>query len=138
MLEKPKFTIVISEDFELFYQNQPPKNQAKILRIIKIFENLGPSYGSPHLEHIRGKIWCLRIPFERKNYRIFYSAISKNSFLLLNGYDKRQEKTSEHEIQLAQTILAKHTETRFRQVENDTLKPVHREDEVTAAHWMSR
>lgn len=88
-----------------FLDSLSPKQQAKIIRVLKTIEAYGLSTAIPHLKKITGTpFWEVRI-LGKDNIRAIYITLSSQSILILHGFLKKQNKTPKKELQLAQTRL---------------------------------
>jgi len=94
-----------------FISSQHPKEQAKILREIDLLQRFGLSLGMPHLRKIKNtNLWELRIMHSSNIFRIIFKDLDKKTFLLLHGFQKKQEKTPKREIDTALKRLIKYFE----------------------------
>jgi len=91
-----------------FIQEQPPKEQAKILREIDLLEEFGLALGMPHIRKMQGaeEIWELRIKHSTNNFRIFYFCFTKGTFVLLHAIRKATSKTPAKDLKLATRRMA--------------------------------
>ena len=64
----------------------------------------------PHAEHLRGKLWELRIDGRPNSYRVIYAGVPGRKFLLLHAFAKKRRKTPRSEIETAQRRLANYME----------------------------
>ena len=84
-----------------FLGKLPVKHQAKALRDIDVLEKYGTSLTEPHVKHIKGKLWELRIKSASDISRIFYFVPVGKSIILLHGFVKKTQKTPNSEIETA-------------------------------------
>lgn len=81
------------------------KAQAKIRNTIALLREFGISLGLPHVKKVTGtSLWELRILGEH-SIRIFYIAHIGRSFLLVHGFQKKQNRTPAKEIAIAEKRL---------------------------------
>ena len=73
----------------------------KIISYIDILSQRGLSISEPYIKYIEDKIWELR-PLR---YRILFSRIDNNSFILLSMFTKKTKKTPKNEIEKAKKLL---------------------------------
>lgn len=52
----------------------------------------------PYTKHIDGKIWELRVDFDKNFHRIFYFIFTENKVVFLHGFNKKSNKTPAKEI----------------------------------------
>ena len=85
-----------------FYLAQPEKVQEKIEYVFKIIRTI-QNVPNKFLEHIAGTegLYEIRIEFESNIYRIFCCFDKGNLVVLLNGFQKKTQKTPKNEIDLA-------------------------------------
>jgi phage-related protein len=88
-----------------FLDNLPAKHHAKALRDIDILEKYGITLTEPHVKHIQGKLWELRIKSASDVSRIFYFVPVGNDIVLLHGFVKKTRTTPDREIKTATTYL---------------------------------
>lgn len=81
------------------------KHHAKALRDIDVLEKYGTALTEPHVKHIQGKLWELRIKSASDISRIFYFIPVGNDIVLLHGFVKKKQKTPNREIETANTYL---------------------------------
>lgn len=90
---------------EEFLDTVPRKERAKILRDLNLLEEFGLQLGSPHVRHLTGKLWELRIRTRGKAYRIIYFAYTGQRFILLHAFLKKTNKTPRAELHVSETRL---------------------------------
>jgi phage-related protein len=85
-----------------FYLELPEKVQEKIDCVFKIIRNV-QKIQKKFLDHITGTngLYEIRIEFESNIYRIFCCFDKGNLVVLLNGFQKKTQKTPKSEIDLA-------------------------------------
>ena len=92
-----------------FIQSVPPKHRAKIEREIDLLEEFGINLTYPHTRKIEGEnyrgLWELRIQFASDISRIFYFIHLGNTFILLNGFLKKTNRTPANELELAKKYM---------------------------------
>lgn len=82
-----------------FIIKQDEKTYAKILALIKLLNNNGPTIRPPYVKKIINNIWELRIT-GKIQFRIFYIFFN-NIFYLLHIFIKKTQKTPSNEIKIA-------------------------------------
>ena len=82
-----------------------PKMRAKAFSEIELLEKHGAMLREPYVKPIKGAkykdIFELRIKFASDISRIFYFTFRKNTFVLLNGFTKKSDKTPRAELDKA-------------------------------------
>jgi len=77
------------------------KRRAKLLAIIRLLEEQGPTVPFPYSSQVRGKIRELRAHYGDDQYRILYFGAPGRVFVLLHAFEKRSEKIPEREVRTA-------------------------------------
>jgi len=94
-------------DFLLSLQ---PKMRAKAFSEIELLKKHGTTLTEPYVKPIKGSkykgIYELRIKFSTDISRIFYFYYRQNTFILLNGFVKKTDKTPELELEKARKYKA--------------------------------
>jgi len=84
-----------------FIDNLDPKQQVKVIRILKYIDEFGLQSVIPHVRKLSGyKLWEIRI-LGKDNIRIIYAIYVANKILLLHGFMKKTQKTSSSDIEKA-------------------------------------
>ncbi len=78
------------------------KEKSKILKYIEFLQANKGRLDQPYSKHIKGKIWELRIDFNKNRYRIFYFIFIKKTIILLHAFLKKTKKTPKLEIKRAE------------------------------------
>jgi phage-related protein len=86
------------------------KDRARVSRTILLLEDYGPALKMPHVRHLQGKVWELRIDGRPNSYRVLYAAVPGRKFVLLHIFAKKTEKTPERELTTAINRLADYLE----------------------------
>ena len=84
-----------------YLKTLPPVDQARVLRTIDLLIDYGPLLKMPHVRHLVGKIWELRIDGRPKSYRILYAGVPGRKFNLLHVFQKKGQKTPSDELATA-------------------------------------
>ena len=88
-----------------FLDKLPEKHHAKALRDIDVLEKYGIALTEPHVKHIKGKLWELRIKSASDISRVFYFIHVGKNIVLLHGFVKKTQKTPNREIETANKYL---------------------------------
>jgi len=111
MEESKKYrTIFFYKDyFDDFYQKQRAKVKNKILWTLKVIETL-PLVPELYLKHIEGTdgLYEVRIQHGSDIFRIFSFFDQGQLIVLINGFQKKTEKTPKSEIEKALKIKAEY------------------------------
>ena len=82
-----------------------PKMRAKAFSEIELLEKHGINLREPYVKPIKGEnykeIFELRVKFSSDISRIFYFKFKNNTFVLLNGFTKKTDKTPKAELERA-------------------------------------
>ena len=102
--------------FEDFLLKQPKKVQDKIFKIIEAIETL-ERVPSNYLKHMVGTngLYEPRIKFGSNIWRVFCFFDNNKLVILLNGFQKKTQKTPKNEILLALSLMAKYYHEKLNQ-----------------------
>jgi phage-related protein len=80
----------------------PADMRARLTRIAELIEAVGlPSVKEPHVRHIRGPIWEIRLTGKAGIARALYITAREQRVVILRAFVKKTEKTPAGEIELA-------------------------------------
>lgn len=80
----------------------PADMRARLVRISELIESVGlPNVKEPHVRHIRGHIWEIRLKGKAGIARALYVATKEQRMVILRAFIKKTEKTPTGEIELA-------------------------------------
>lgn len=80
----------------------PADMRARLTRIAELIEAAGlPSVKEPHVRHIRGPIWEIRLQGKVGIARALYITAREQRVVILRAFVKKTEKTPAGEIELA-------------------------------------
>lgn len=80
----------------------PADMQARFYHIGEMIEAKGlPSVGEPHVKHLTGKLWEMRMTGRDGISRALYQAASGRRVVVLRVFVKKTQKTPQSEIDLA-------------------------------------
>jgi phage-related protein len=100
--------IIFGEHFWKFYQKQNPKIKERInwtIKLIKTIERVPEKY----LKHITGTtLYEMRMISGTNIYRIFCFFDKGKVVVVLNGFQKKTQKTPKNEIKLAERLQKKY------------------------------
>ena len=91
--------------YDVFIKNQRPRVQAKIFWTIILIENV-EKVPSKYLKYIIGSdgVFEIRILTRNDIFRIFCFFNKQNELVLINGFQKKTQKTPKKEIEMALKI----------------------------------
>ena len=103
---KVRQVIAYKNYFEDFLKSQPQKVQDKIYKIIEAIETLErvPSNYLKHIESTNG-LYEARIQLASNIWRVFCFFDNGNLVILLNGFQKKTQKTPKNEIEKALCLM---------------------------------
>jgi phage-related protein len=76
---------------EKWHKSLPPKVQARFARAFELLEEYGISLTRPHVDHVRGKIWEVRVEHNNVQYRLLYFTAPGRRFVMLHGLTKARK-----------------------------------------------
>jgi len=108
-------TFVFGNDFWKFYYSRKPEVQDKIDWVIGLVRSLRmvPEKFFKHLEGTGG-LYEIKIKVGTDIYRIFCFFDHGNLIILLNGFQKKSDKTPKNEIEKANRLKKKYYEENAR------------------------
>jgi phage-related protein len=80
----------------------PADMRARLVRISELIESVGlPNVKEPHVRHIRGHLWEIRLKGKAGIARALYVTTKEQRVVILRAFIKKTEKTPTGEIELA-------------------------------------
>jgi phage-related protein len=80
----------------------PVEMRARLVRIAELIESVGlPNLREPHVRHIRGPVWEIRLKGKAGIARALYVTAREQRVVILRVFVKKTEKTPAGEIDLA-------------------------------------
>lgn len=80
----------------------PADMRARLVRISELIETVGlPSVKEPHVRHLRGPLWEIRLKGTAGIARALYVTARAQRVVILRAFIKKTEKTPAREIELA-------------------------------------
>ena len=80
----------------------PPDMRARLVRIAQLIESVGlPNVKEPHVRHIRGQLWEIRLKGKTGIARALYITAREQRVVIVRAFIKKTEKTPTNEIDLA-------------------------------------
>ncbi len=93
---------------EEFLLTLPTKQRAKVLAIIKMLEEQGPTMPFPYSSQVRGRLRELRTQQGKDKLRILYYGDTRRTFILLHGLVKRSESLPPADLLIAEERMERH------------------------------
>jgi len=80
----------------------PPDMSARLVRISELIEAVGlPNVKEPHVRHVRGRLWEIRLKGKAGIARALYVTAREQRVVIVRAFLKKTEKTPAGEIDLA-------------------------------------
>jgi len=95
---------------EDFLAKLPLAHRSKLLALIKMLEQEGPTLPFPYSSQVRGKLRELRTQQGKDKLRILYFGDARRFFILLHGLVKRTASLSEEDIRTAEARMELHNQ----------------------------
>ncbi len=87
---------------EDWLKDRGPKVAARFAWIFDLLEDQGTNVTRPYVDHLRGKIWEVRVEQNKVQYRMLYFAAPERKFVMLHGFIKKTQRTPPKEIDVAE------------------------------------
>ena len=101
--------VYLTENVMRFFENLSKtitiQERVRLVKKLEMLKILGTSLGEPHASPIKDKLWELKVRVGKKWIRILYYMASHGTFVLLHALEKKTNRLSQKEIELAQTRL---------------------------------
>ena len=92
----------LSETVDAELAALPAEMRARLVRISELIEAAGlPNVGEPHVRHIRGPVWEMRLKGRAGIARALYVAAKDQRVVIVRAFIKKTQKTPAGEIDLA-------------------------------------
>lgn len=88
--------------------------RAKVVAIIALLEEHGPTLPFPYSSQIEGKLRELRTHYGNEHYRVLYYGAPDRTFVLLHAFRKRTDTTPRRDLELASDRMNRSIEARSR------------------------
>lgn len=88
---------------------------AKVLALIKLLEEEGPTLPFPYSSQIQGTLRELRTRYADDRFRVLFFGSPRRVFVLLHAFTKRTETTPLQDIEIAESRMKKHLDHDKRQ-----------------------
>ena len=92
----------LNETVDAELADLPADMRARLTRISALIESVGlPNVKEPHVRHIRGQLWEIRLKGKAGIARALYVTAKEQRVVILRAFIKKTEKTPSSEIDLA-------------------------------------
>lgn len=91
-----------------FIDGLDKRRQAKVLAIIALLGEQGPTLPFPYSSQVRGKLRELRTHFGQTHYRVLYFGAPGRVFVLLHALEKRTDRVPEQDVAATEARMADH------------------------------
>ena len=97
-----RWRVELTEEAEAEIDALPADMRARFLRIAALLEELGPhNLREPHVKHLEGKLWEMRMTGRDGIARAIYFAATGRRLIVVRAFVKKTQKTPRREIELA-------------------------------------
>jgi phage-related protein len=97
-----RWHVELTEEAEAEIDGLPIDMRARFLRIAELLEELGPQHvREPHVKHLEGKLWEMRMTGRDGIARALYFATQGRRLIVVRAFVKKTQKTPRREIELA-------------------------------------
>ncbi|MDR3675171.1 MAG: type II toxin-antitoxin system RelE/ParE family toxin [Acidobacteriota bacterium] len=92
----------LNETVDAEVEALPADMRARLARIADLIEGMGLEHvGEPHVKHVEGRLWEMRLKGRSGISRVLYVAASGFRVIVVRVFVKKTEKTPRREIELA-------------------------------------
>jgi phage-related protein len=92
----------LNETVDAELADLPADIRARLVRISELIESIGlPKVKEPHVRHVRGQLWEIRLKGKAGIARALYVTAKGQRVVILRAFIKKTEKTPVGEIDLA-------------------------------------
>jgi phage-related protein len=95
-----------TSDVEDFLAQLSPKARAKCTTYMRLLEGHELPLPRNYAAHVRGSIWELRPEYGGTEYRLLYSPLPSQRFVILHAFVKKRRQLREEDIVRAENRLA--------------------------------
>lgn len=83
-------------------ESLPIDMRARFSRVVNLIETFGLNHiGSPHVKHLEGSLWEIRLAGKSGISRALYVTVKKRRVVVVRVFVKKTQKTPRREIRLA-------------------------------------
>ena len=92
----------LNETIDAEVAELPTDMRARLVRISELIQSVGlPNVKEPHVRHVRGQLWELRLKGKAGIARALYVTAKEQRVVIVRAFIKKTEKTPTGEIDLA-------------------------------------
>ncbi len=92
----------LSETVNKELESLPLDMRARFSRVVEFIETFGLNHvGSPHVKHLEGSLWEIRLTGKSGISRALYVTVKKRRVVVVRVFIKKTQKTPRREIRLA-------------------------------------
>lgn len=92
----------LNETVDVELAELPPDMRARLVRIAQLIESVGlPNVKEPHVRHVRGQLWEIRLKGKAGIARALYITAREQRVVIVRAFIKKTDKTPTNEIDLA-------------------------------------
>src|SRR6266481_5670280 len=91
-----------------FLEGLDKRRRSKVVALIALLGEQGPTLPFPYSSQVRGKVRELRTQYAKERYRVLYFGGPKRTFVLLHVLEKSTEKLPEGEIKIAEERMKRY------------------------------
>ena len=92
----------LNETVEAEVGSLPEDMRARLARISRLIEDQGLEFvGEPHVKHIQGPLWEIRLKGRSGIARALYVTAARRRAVIVRVFVKKTQRTPRHEIELA-------------------------------------
>jgi hypothetical protein len=99
-----------SRPVEEFLDGLDKPRRAKVVALIGLLGEQGPTLPFPYSSQVRGKIRELRTRFAKERYRVLYFGGPERTFVLLHALEKSTERLPERDVKIAEERMKRYLE----------------------------
>jgi phage-related protein len=97
-----RWHVELTEEAEAEIDALPADMRARFLRIAELLEELGPHHvREPHVKHLEGKLWEMRMTGRAGIARALYFAAQGRRLIVVRAFVKKTQQTPRREIDIA-------------------------------------
>ena len=97
-----RWHVELTEEAEAEIDALPADMRARFLRIAELLQELGPQrVREPHVKHLEGKLWEMRMTGRGGIARAIYVAAQGRRLIVIRVFIKKTQKTPRREIEIA-------------------------------------
>jgi len=98
-----KWTVeTLNEAVDAEVEALPADMRARLAHIARLIEEMGlERVGEPHVKHLEGRLWEMRLTGRSGISRALYVAVGGRRVVIVRVFVKKTQKTPRHEIEIA-------------------------------------